>query len=146
MDARGGLLIFSKKRGYNKKHNKEDTAKKKKKPRALRPKGLLGRAALRFGPSGRRGGALPQLRVRVSGRVCVRVQPAGRKGRKQRQLRVCRCAGVRALRVCAWPVRGPVWGAALRARAPLSRRAAAGGCRVLARLCPVRQSPMYLVP
>ena len=55
LDARGGLLIFSKKRGYTKKHNKEDTAKKKKKPRALRPKGLLGRAALRFGPSGRRG-------------------------------------------------------------------------------------------
>ena len=51
-----------------------------------------------------------------------------------------------ALRVCAWPVRGPVWGAALRARVRLSRRAAAGGCRVLARLCPVRQSPMYLVP
>ena len=70
------------------------------------------------------------MRVRVSGRVCVRVQLAGRKGRKQRQLRVCRCAGVRALR----------------ARVPLSRRAAAGGCRVLACLRPVRQSPMYLVP
>ena len=83
------------------------------------------------------------MRVRVSGRVCVRVQLAGRKGRKQRQLRVCRCAGAAGVRMAR---QGPRMGAALRACAPLSRRAAAGGYRVLARLCPVRQSPMYLAP